>query len=327
MADCACMTFAWLYLAIGFVLLGIGAEALVRGSASIASRFGVRPVIVGLTIVAFGTSAPELGVSVRAALAGSGGIALGNVIGSNIANIALVMAIAALLRPLAVELKLLRIDIPIALVATLALVAMMVDGSVSRLEGGVLFAGILAYTGLNLVLALRERNPRVEAEYEQGLPADPRRALWLDGAMIVAGLVLLVVGADRLVAGAVDIASAFGVSDLVIGLTLVALGTSLPELATTVVATWRGEGDIVVGNLVGSCIFNLLCIVGAAALARPLDASSVGRVDVAVLILVAVGILPLARTGLRLGRAEAVLLLAVYVGYIAWLATTAFAAA
>jgi len=309
-----------LLLVAGLVLLVVGAEALVRGSAALARRLGVGPLVVGLTIVAFGTSAPELVVSTRAALAGAGDIALGNVVGSNIANILLILGVAALIRPIRIQTQLVRIDIPIMIAVSLALFLVLDNGRVSRVEGVVLLAGIAAYTALSILLARRERDPAVRRLIEEGLPAWPRR-LFEQVLAIAAGLVLLVFGADLFVRGAVRMAAALGVSEALIGLTVVAVGTSLPELATSIVAAAKGEGDIAVGNAVGSNLFNLLAILGTAATVRPLQATGVGRADLLAMAAAALVLLPLARSGLRLQRWEAALLLAGYVAYVIFRST------
>lgn len=304
-----------LLLVAGLALLVLGAEALVRGSAALARRLGVGPLVVGLTIVAFGTSSPELVVSTRAALVGAGDIALGNVLGSNIANILLILGAAALIRPIRIQTQLVRIDIPIMIAVSLAPFLLLADGRVSRAEGLLLLGGIVAYTVLSIALARSERDPAVRHVIEQGLPAWPRRPLEQLLA-IAAGLALLALGADLFVRGAVRMAGALGVSEALIGLTVVAVGTSLPELATSMVAAVRGEGDIAVGNVVGSNLFNLLGILGAAATARPLQATGIGRSDLLAMAAAALVLLPLARSGLRLQRWEAALLLAGYAAYV-----------
>lgn len=299
----------------GLVLLIVGAEALVRGSAALARRLGVGPLVVGLTVVAFGTSAPELVVSARAALAGAGDIALGNVLGSNIANILLILGLAAMIRPLRIQTQLVRIDIPIMIVVSLLFFLVLADRRVSQLEGLLLLCGIAVYTASSIVLARREQDPALRRSIEGGLPVWPR-ALAGQLAAIAGGLALLVLGANVFVKGAVRMAGALGVSEALIGLTVVAVGTSLPELATSVVAAAKGEGDIAVGNVVGSNVFNLLGILGASAALRPIVAVEIGAADLLAMVAAALLLLPLARSGLRLRRWEAALLLSVYVGYV-----------
>ncbi|MEZ4647765.1 MAG: calcium/sodium antiporter [Candidatus Eisenbacteria bacterium] len=304
----------WLFIALGLVGLTLGAEALVRGSAALARRLGMSPLVIGLTIVAFGTSAPELIVSLQAAFADNGAIAIGNVVGSNIGNIALILGLAALIQPMRIDAKILRIDLPLLLVATGALCACFLDDRIGRLEGALLTLGIVAYIGFTIVGSRRETDS-VQAEFEEALPRGPRAFLF-DAIWIVVGLGFLVLGARALVDGAVAIAESLGLSQTVIGLTIVAVGTSLPELATSVVAAFRKESDIAVGNVVGSNLFNILGILGPTALLHPIPAGGLTRLDLGALILTSVAILPLMRTGFRLERWEGGLLLATYVGYV-----------
>jgi len=304
-------------LAAGVLLLTIGAEALVRGASRLAGRLGVDPLLVGLTIVAFGTSAPEMVVSVTAARAGNGDVAIGNVVGSNVANILLILGTSALIRPPRVRARAIRGDVPIMIVVSLAMVPVLLDGRVGRVAGLALVAGILIYTALGVSLARREHDPEVETEFAELMRGWPRGALG-ETALVAAGLALLVWGSALFVGGAVGLARALHVSDALIGLTIVAVGTSLPELATSTVAAARGEGDIAIGNVVGSNIFNLLAILGVSAAVRPLQASGLARVDLLVMAAAAVLLLPLARSGMRISRAEGALMLAGYAAWIGW---------
>lgn len=302
-----------LALALGFLLLSVGAEGLVRGSSALALRLGITPLVVGLTVVAFGTSSPELVVSVQAALAESGSIALGNVIGSNIANFALILGCTAVIRPVAIHLRLVRLDIPIVIGCSVLLGLLLLDGEVSRLEGLFLTVGIVSYVFFTIRQARSET--AAQEEFADALPS-PDTPLWLDLLFVVAGLGLLVGGANLLVDGAVGLAQTFNVSEAVIGLSIVAIGTSLPELATSTVAAMRGEGDLAAGNVVGSSIFNVLGILGPAALVSPLPAETIGWWSVAAMIGASLLMLPLMRTGFRLARWEGALLLALYAGYL-----------
>jgi cation:H+ antiporter len=300
----------------GLVLLFAGAESLVRGATALALRLGLSTLLVGLTVVAFGTSAPELVVSSAAALDGVGGIAVGNVVGSNVANIALILGVSAIIRPLRVQAQLVRIDLPLMIGASLVLSALLFDWTLSRLEGLGLVIGLLAYLMFSYRWARRER-------MREPLPADPlpsgSSSLLVNGFLVLLGLAMLVLGASWLVDGAVSIAERAGVSPTVIGLTLVALGTSLPELATSVVAAVRGADDLAVGNVVGSNLFNVLGILGTAALLRPLQVPDLGPEDLLALVGTAVMILPLARSGFVLSRIEGALLSLGYLGYVAFL--------
>jgi cation:H+ antiporter len=312
------MLLAFVMLGGGLLLLYFGAEALVRGSAAFARRVGLTPLVIGLTVVAFGTSAPELAVSVNAALEGSGGLAAGNVIGSNISNIALILGVSALIAPLAVHAQVIRVDIPLMIVITLVTAGLSLNGTLGRLEGAALTAGLIAYLTFSVVVARRETSLAVAAEFGSDVP-QATRSVWMEIGLMVGGLVLLVLGARWLVDGAVTIARSLGVSDAIIGLTLVALGTSLPELATSIVAALKRHTDLAVGNIIGSNIFNLLGILGIASMLAPLDLADIEWTDWLVTFAVSLLILPLARSDALLKRWEAVLLLAVYAGYLGYL--------
>ncbi len=298
---------------IGLVLLIAGAETLVRGAAALAARFGVSPLAIGLTVVAFGTSAPELAASVLAARAGAGDIALGNVVGSNIFNVLFILGLAALIAPLVVQRQLVRVDVPVMMAVSLLVVPLAWDGKISRPEGALLLGGMILYT----VLLLRAARRDLEAE------ARPTTQGTLLGqlALVVGGLAALVLGARWLVAGAVALARALGLSDLIIGLTVVAAGTSLPEVAASVVAAIKGQRDIAVGNVVGSNIFNILCVLGGAALVGdgvPVAAAA-RHLDIPVMIVVAIACLPIFFTGHRISRWEGALFLAYYLAYTLYL--------
>jgi cation:H+ antiporter len=299
----------------GLVLLAGGAEGLVRGSSALALRFGVTPLVVGLTVVAFGTGSPELFVSVEAAARGEGGIALGNVVGSNISNVALILGLSALARPMKVRSELIRREVPLMIAVTLLLCLLLYDGALSRVEGVILAAGSVAYTAFAYVSARRDRSKAVAEEFEEALE-QPKRAAWLDAAFVVAGFALLLVGARLLLAGATVVAAQFGISQVVIGLTIVAIGTSLPELATSVVASMRGEADVAFGNVIGSNILNILLILGVAAMIRPIETQGLRPLDLGVLVASAVLVLPLMWRGWVLNRWEGALLLVGYVAYL-----------
>jgi cation:H+ antiporter len=313
------MNISIVYILAGVVLLYAGAEGLVRGSASLAARIGLTPLVIGLTVVAFGTSMPELVVSVGATLAGNGAIAAGNVVGSNIGNIALILGLSALVSPPVVNARVVRVDLPILVAVSLALVWMLADGRVERAEGALLVVALIAYLAFSLRVA-RTEPPEIQTEFADGMPRGPRSPL-LDVVFVVVGLGLLVLGARLLVDGAVTIAQGFGVSDAVIGLTVVAIGTSLPELATSLIAAGKGEGDIAVGNVVGSNIFNVLGIVGVAALVRPLQGVGMSAVDLGVMFVLTLILLPMMRSGFRVARWEGGALVLGYIAYMAYLVT------
>lgn len=317
------MTTHLLYLLLGFVILTAGAEALVRGAAGIARRAGLSALVVGLTVVAFGTSAPELAVSIRSALAGQGDIAIGNVVGSNIFNVAVILGITAMICPLKVHVQVIRWDMPVMLGSSLLAVAFMLTGSqVARWEGALLFGGIMAYTGMAVRMARREAAGTAEAVGE-AFPTEhsgsAKGGLPLLLGLAAAGVGLLVLGAQVLVANAVGLARILGIGDAVIGLTIVAAGTSLPELATSAVAAFRKETDIAVGNIVGSNIFNLLSILGATALISPIAVSEVGGLDFGFMLGTSVLLLPLMRSGFTLTRREGGMLAATYGAYLFFL--------
>ncbi|MES2820696.1 MAG: calcium/sodium antiporter [Pseudomonadota bacterium] len=316
------MTFV--YLIAGLVLLVAGAEVLVRGAAKLAAQFGIPPLIIGLTVVAFGTSAPETAVSVQAALDGSGDLAIGNVVGSNIANVLLILGLTALIAPLVVSRQLIRLDVPIMIGASLLTLALAWDGSLGKLDGAILFTGIIAYT-VFLIISSRKEKASEDDEFskEFGLDKAVKPYAWaINLGLIVVGLGLLVGGSQLLVEGAVSLARALGLSELVIGLTVIAVGTSLPELATSILAALRGERDIAVGNIVGSNIFNLLCVLGLSALVSPLPLSvspNALAFDFPVMIAVAVACLPIFFAGYRINRWEGLMFIAYYGAYTLYL--------
>lgn len=317
------MTFV--YLIAGLVLLVAGAEVLVRGAARLAAQFGIPPLIIGLTVVAFGTSAPEMAVSVQSAFAGQGDIAVGNVVGSNIFNVLFILGLSALITPMLVSRQLIRLDVPIMIGASLLAWFLAMDQRYGRLDGVLLFGGVLSYTGFLIVSSLRARNNGASEEFEDeyGLHEPAGRFTTLRHlAFIAVGLVLLVYGSGLLVDGAVTLAKALGLSELVIGLTIIAAGTSLPEVATSVIAALKGERDIAVGNVVGSNIFNLLAVLGLASLVSPTPLSVSANAiafDYPVMIAVAMACLPVFFAGYCIRRWEGALFFAYYLIYTAWL--------
>ena len=309
--------------AAGAALLIAGAELLVRGASRLALAAGVSPLVIGLTVVAFGTSAPELAITVGSAYAGHSEVALGNVMGSNIFNVLFILGLSALVAPLVVDQQLVRLDVPLMIAASLVVALMALDGRIDRLDGLVLFAGVLAYV-IFLMRQSRRETEAVRAEYEEafGAGAAGPGAWALNGGLVVAGLLLLVVGARWLVNGAVEMAASLGVSELVIGLTIVAVGTSLPEVATSVLASLRGERDIAVGNVVGSNLFNLLAVLGLGAALSPGGiAVPPGALtfDFPVMIAVAVATLPVLFTGHVIARWEGGVFFAYYAAYATYL--------
>jgi len=315
-----------LWFAGGLVALVVGADALVRGASKLALTFGLSPLVVGLTIVAFGTSAPEMAVSTSAVLGGQTDIAVGNVVGSNIFNVLFILGISALIVPLVVHHQLIRQEVPIMLGASFLLLALGLDGNIAMWEGGVLLGLLLAYTGF-LVVQSRKQGAEAASEFDDEIqPASPGAwdsSLPAQLGLIVVGLIMLVVGSDWLVSSAVAFAKAFGVSDLVIGLTIVAAGTSMPEVATSITAAIKGERDIAVGNVVGSNTFNILGVVGLSGLVSGMDGlvlvPSVLNFDIWVMLAVAFACLPVFVTGREIARWEGAVFVFYYVAYVTYL--------
>ncbi len=312
-----------LYLLAGFVLLFGGGEALVRGAGSVALRVGMSPFIIGMTIVAFATSAPELAVSLQAAMAEVDEVAIGNVVGSNICNIGLILGLCAVIRPATIEMRMIRLDLPWMIFVSVLLVAFLNDGRLSRPAGIVFLVGLGVFLFWNIQVARREQEEeRVRSEFEGMVPA-AHRSGWIDWLLMGGGLVALVLGGAAFVRGGVSLAELLGVSPAVIGLTVVAIGTSLPELATSIVASIRGDADIAVGNVIGSNFFNILGILGITAVLMPLERGGVTMVDLYVMTAFALVLLPLVMVRRRIGRPEGLVLLACYAAYMGWVAVQA----
>ncbi|GAB6095256.1 calcium/sodium antiporter [Desulfatiferula olefinivorans] len=302
-------------LILGLLLLTAGAESLVRGSASLSIRMGLTPLVIGLTIVAFGTSTPELLVSLIASHDGQGDIALGNVIGSNIFNIGVILGITALICPIAVNISVIRMDGPIMPAVSLIATLFFIFGGIGRLEGLLLVAGLIVYTVFTVFMAGKDKAAATDLNIDQALPGKTK-ALTLDLAFIAGGLVLLVSGSRLLVLSAVAMARSFEVSEAVIGLTIVAAGTSMPELATSLVAALRRQPDIAVGNVIGSNIFNILGILGLSSLIKPIVPVSILPRDLWIMNGFALLLLPILRTDLTLKRWEGGLLIGCFAAYL-----------
>lgn len=309
--------------AVGLIILSYGADLLVRGASRLAQALGISSLVVGLTVVAFGTSAPELAVSIQSAFAGHADLAIGNVVGSNIFNVLLILGVSALITPLVVARQLVRIDVPLLIVVSVAVWVMSLDGSLGVVDGALLTTGIVAYTAFTVRQSRRETKRNASPTEEQKPTA---KALFLDVALVVGGLAMLVVGSRWFVAGAVQVAQWLGVSDLVIGLTIVAAGTSLPEVAASVAASLKGERDLAVGNVIGSNLFNLMCVLGISALVSPkglpVPASALAF-DIPVMVAVSVACLPIFFAGHLITRREGAVFLAFYVAYAAYVVLSA----
>jgi cation:H+ antiporter len=310
---------AVLLFAAGLIFLVIGAEALVRGASRLAATFGISPLIIGLTVVAFGTSSPELAVSVEAALSRQAGIALGNVIGSNIFNVLFILGVSALIVPLVVSAQLVRLDVPLMILVSLLVLILALDGQFGRVDGSLLVAGLVAYVWVLLYLSRKGAAPTPPEFAREFGTKDPQGTGRIRNlALVIGGLALLVLGSRWLVDGAVSFARYLGVSELIVGLTIVAAGTSLPEVVTSIIAALRGERDIAVGNN----IFNILGVLGIASVVAPdgIEVSSaVIGFDIPIMIAVALACLPIFFTGGTISRTEGVFLLAYYVAYTAYL--------
>ena len=313
-----------IWFVFGLAALIVGAELLVRGASRLAAAVGLSPLVIGLTIVALGTSSPELAVAVSSSLSGQSDLVIGNVIGSNIFNILLILGIGAVIAPLIVAQRLVRVDVPLVIGVSTLMFVLALDGKIGRLEGGLLFVGIVAYIFFAIRQSRRESRA-VQQEYRQEFGAKKRLGggqLFFQAAMVIGGLAALVIGARWLVDSATVIAKALGLSELIIGLTIVAIGTSAPEIATSVIASLRGETDIAVGNAVGSNLFNILAVLGLAAIVSPSGvavAPSALAFDIPVMIAVAVACLPIFFIGYRISRWEGVLFLAYAAAYILYL--------
>ncbi|MEO1278831.1 MAG: calcium/sodium antiporter [Planctomycetota bacterium] len=312
-----------LWLLLGLALLVVGAEVMIRGATQLAKRLGVPTFVIGLTVVAFGTSMPELATGVGAVLKDESNLIVGAVVGSNVANIALVLGLAALIRPAQVRGGVVRREVPMLIAITVAFVAVLFGGVVHRVEAGFLAAGFVAFIIWTLY-ASRHLNPEdsalvIETE-EESKDEDSNgatKSLPLAGVFIVLGLAMMVLGSDRAVEGAEQLATAFGVPAFIIGLTLVAFGTSLPEVVTTGVAAIRGHSDLAVGNVLGSNIFNVLCVIGISGLIGPLEVPEIAlRRDAWVMLALTLILLPIMATRFTISRKEGCVLLAAYAAYI-----------
>jgi cation:H+ antiporter len=317
------MLMALILFVLGVALLSIGAEMLVRGASRLASALGVSSLVIGLTVVSFGTSTPELAVSINASLAGHPNVALGNVVGSNLFNILFILGASALVTPLVVHRQLIKLDVPVMIGVTLLMIVMSWNGFIGRGEGVLLLCLLAAYILFLLRMGrVQPALPDDEYEREFGPPKNNGRAMVFHAVLIVVGLLLLALGTRWFLDGATTMARALGVNEVVIGLTLVAAGTSLPEVATSVMAAWKGERDIAVGNVIGSNIFNVLCVLGAAAAVAPsamvVDTNLI-YVDMPWALVVAVACLPVLITGMIVARWEGAMFMIGYVIYTVYL--------
>ena len=307
-----------LYIIGGLVLLYFGADWLVKGAMTLALNLGLSPLIVGLTVVALGTSVPEALVSVQAAIGHQGGIAIGNVVGSNILNIAMILGLSALSTPLKVDSHLVKADVPLLSGATFMLVVLLEDFHISRMEGTFLLLCIVGYIVGN-IMTVKKTTPEEDKIEGMEIPEDPGNNFWRDIALLIVGIITLGFGSNFLVTGAVDLARLWGLSEALIGLTIVSIGTGTPELATALMAAYRKSADLAIGNAVGSNLFNIMFVLGLAGLVAPLDAIGINSSDLYVMLAVTILLLPTVLTGRVLDRKEGFLFLAIYFGYLYYL--------
>jgi cation:H+ antiporter len=319
------MLCVMLLIDIGLIIIGLalligGGEALVRGASTFAARLGISPLVIGLLVVSSATSAPELAVTVGAVLDGEPGLAVGNVVGSNIVNVLLILGISAIISPLVIKRQAVRFDIPVMVGMSILLLALSLDGDINRLDGVLLLGGLVIHAIVSIVVGRRESQKLSTPDAQDALNAKPV-PLWLAGLLLIAGIGLLVLGAQALVSGAVNIALDMGVSSLVVGLTVVAIGTSLPELATSIVAIRKGERDIAVGNIVGSNIFNIGMVLGLPAIifggGIPVPEAAIA-LDMPLMLAAALALLPIAFTGFIIARWEGALFASLYGAYLVY---------
>lgn len=309
---------------VGLAALVFGAEVMVRGGAEVAARLGISPIVIGLTVVSIGTSLPELAVGVVAAREGSGALAVGNIAGTNVVNLLLILGLSALILPLAIAARTLRFELPVMAGAAVLMLMLSLDGVLSRVDGVILVAAAITYTVALIRITRRETHAVVD-EYDEayaGAVAVRTRPTALHIVMMLGGIAIVVIGADWLVDGAVGMARGFGVSDALIGLTVVAIGTSAPELVTTVVSTLRGNRDIAIGNLLGSSIYNILLILGVTCVIAPDGLAlppTLVRIDIPIMVAVALVCVPIFVSGRRVSRGEGGTMVAAYAAYLVFL--------
>ena len=304
-----------IYIIGGLILLYFGANWLVQGAITLSLHLGLSPLIVGLTVVALGTSLPEALVSVQAAIGHQGGIAIGNVVGSNILNIALILGLSAFFNPLKVDSHLVKADVPLLAGATFMLVVLLEDFHISRMEGAFLLLCIVGYVAGN-IMTVKRTSPEENKIEGVEVPEDHSKNLWRDISFLFIGLIALAFGSNFLVTGAVDLARIWGLSEALIGLTIVSIGTGTPEMATALMAAYRKRSDLAIGNAVGSNLFNIMFVLGIAALVAPLDGKGISSIDLYVMLGVTFLLLPTVWTGRILDRKEGFLFLAIYAGYM-----------
>jgi cation:H+ antiporter len=312
------MLLSTFYLIVSLILLYFGATWLVKGSSALALKAGVSPLVAGLTVVAFGTSSPELVVGISAALSAHGNIAIGNVVGSNMFNICIILGISAVISPLKIKMQLLKFDIPVLIIATIGFMIFFADRNINRVEGIILFASLLLYIVANIILSRREKSKEILDVFDKSVPSGNSKWYW-SVAMVVIGIGILVAGSELLIKGAVEIARNLGVGETIISITIIAVGTSIPELASSVVATVKKEYDIAIGNVVGSSIFNILGIIGISSAISPLSAIAISNIDLFAMVGVTLLLLPFFRSHYTMKRDEGIFMIGLYLIYMYYL--------
>jgi len=307
-----------IFILISLILLYFGSSWLVKGSSSLALKAGISPLVAGLTIVAFGSSSPELFVSVNATISGHGNIAIGNVIGSNLFNICMILGIAALVAPLKIKMELLKIDILILVLTTVIFMILFADRQINRFEGGILLFGLILYTTLKIILARKEKNEDLHIEFGKSVP-DQSMKWYYSASLILLGIGVLVAGSQLLINGAVAFARLLGVGETIIGLTLIAAGTSIPLLASTIAAAIKKEDDMAIGTIVGSGIFNILGVIGISSIITPLSAIAISNIDLYVMTGVTLLLLQFFRTKYILKRDDGIFMIGMYLIYLYYL--------
>jgi cation:H+ antiporter len=312
------MLLSLLYTVAALVLLYFGASWLVKGSTALAIKARVSPLVAGLTVVAFGTSSPELFVSVNSAISGHGNIAIGNVVGSNIFNILVILGISSMFSPLKIKLQVIKLDIPILILTTIGFMFLFTDRHISRLEGGILVSGIVLYTLINLLLAHREKKKDTDSITEIK-PSNAKTQWYWSLGLVMLGIGVLVAGSELLLKSAVFIARSWGVGETIIGLTIISAGTSLPVLASSILATIKKEYDIAIGNVIGSNIFTILGIIGVSSLIKPLSAIAISNFDLYAMLAATLLLLPFIRSSYTLKRDEGIFMVGIYLVYLYYL--------
>ena len=312
------MLLSLLYTVAALVLLYFGASWLVKGSTALAIKARVSPLVAGLTVVAFGTSSPELFVSVNSAISGHGNIAIGNVVGSNIFNILVILGISSMFSPLKIKLQVIKLDIPILILTTIGFMFLFTDRHISRLEGGILVSGIVLYTLINLLLAHREKKKDTDSITEIK-PSKAKTQWYWSLGLVMLGIGVLVAGSELLLKSAVFIARSWGVGETIIGLTIISAGTSLPVLASSILATIKKEYDIAIGNVIGSNIFIILGIIGVSSLIKPLSAIAISNFDLYAMLGATLLLLPFIRSSYTLKRDEGIFMVGIYLVYLYYL--------